>query len=277
MRFIKKYKSYWNLKNFTSLLPVSRVLKFKRTKWKKIQIKLSARLAEKNTFLKEFPLPKKVLRCNYKYEYNDISYIAFLKQNNSDEKSIVLNSTKLAKYPNNVYDYLSTHKTAANGLRHFCRLSLSLRRSIFFLFNQKLSMRHFKNILKKKTINRESLFIELLIKPFFQLEVLLWKLGLFNSTAEIKQYFFKGLVLVNGTPVVQNLWLKQGDIITFKNICLKNVVALNTFLWSIAEIDYFTNTVVILLSYTDYNITNLPLLLREFINLGMFVDYIKNK
>jgi hypothetical protein len=220
------------------------------------------------------------VRRRYKYQYRAKFSIRAQNFKNRLKKNFLFKTNFkkiLVKYPNNIYPYLSATSRSGNALRHFCRSSLFLKRSIFFLFNQKLSIKYFKKSLKKKIINRQELLIELLIKPFFQLEILLWKLGFFKSTVEIRQLLLKESILINNNPAGLNTWLTQGDIITFKNISLKNIVTVPNFLWSIVEVDYFTNTIVVLLNYTDYNTVNLPLLLPEVVNLGMFVDYIKNK
>lgn len=188
--------------------------------------------------------------------------------------------------------------------------SLWLKRELFLFFNNELTLKHYKKILNKMSLlTRKAVMLELFIRPFFQLNILLWKLGLFKTVVVLNQFFIDKLILVNNTVVHGGLLLKKGDFVAlagcnfnllparkkflktrrvfsrFSAYQLKTTQNLFstsmgkiTFLWSIVEIDYFTNTFILLIDYKDCTKGMLPFLLRaDLLNIFLFLKYIKNK
>ena len=188
--------------------------------------------------------------------------------------------------------------------------SLWLKRELFLFFNNELTLKHYKKILNKMSLlTRKSVMLELFIRPFFQLNILLWKLGLFKTVATMRQFFLDKLILVNNGSVHGALLLKKGDFVTLSG-CNFNLLPARkkflktrkfvsrfsayqlkvtpnlfsssmgkiTFLWSIVEIDYFTNTFILLIDYQECTKEMLPFLLRaDLLNIFLFLKYIKNK
>ena len=148
MLFKKTYKAYSKLKTLFFLVPLFRILKFKRTKWKSLQNKLN-----KNFFWK---LQKSKIK---KYKRKNIFF-------------------------NNIDTYVSLKE---KRVKSFYKISFELKKTICIFFNHEISLNDFKKKLKKPIFDRKNLFIELLIKPLFKLEILLWKLNFFKTISEIKE------------------------------------------------------------------------------------------
>ena len=239
MVFRKTYKSYSQLKTFIYIVPSLRILKFKRTKWKSLQ-------------------------KNLKFFF---SFLLFRKR----KKSI----SDTSKFPNNFLYIYSFVKE--NRVKSFYKISIELKNSIYAFFNQKVSTGYYKKILKKKLDDRKQLFLEILIKPFFQLEILLWKLSLFKTISEIKQALVYKQIKINNFFILNNIVLKKGDIISLVQNKLMKSKKMPTFLWSFVEIDYYSNTIIIIKDLTEFDVSIIPILIPEIINLGLLIDYIKNK
>lgn len=130
----------------------------------------------------------------------------------------------------------------------------------------------YKNI--DKTLIRKNLITNLLIKPQFRLNVLLWKLKIFSSSYESKQVINNNLVLINGTSVKSNYYVKKGDIISFKLDVEKKFFFLNSvkkyslnesFLTFI-ELDYYTKTIIVLKNCHELDYQDFPFVIDEYLN-----------
>jgi ribosomal protein S4 len=123
-----------------------------------------------------------------------------------------------------------------------------------------------------------------LIKKFFRLDLLLWKLKIFSSPYESRQYIKNNVILVNNKSSYEAYFLKKGDIIKFKSFSLlnyKNKILNNKgfdFLQSFIEIDYYTNCIIILKDLNTFSIEDFFLILyNQSINLKYLLYYIKIK
>lgn len=231
----KNYKKYLKLTNFFFILPFFRILKFKRPKWKFLQI-----LLKKNFFWK---LIKKRRRFKKKNKF--------------------FNSSKL---------YVSIKN---NKKKFFYKNSINVKNNFFLYFNNAITIKNFKNLLNKQIFDRKKIVQNLLLKPFFKIEILLWKLNIFKTVTEAQQALLYKIIKINNKFAIQNSFLKKGDIITInKKISLINN-NLPIFLQNFIEIDYYTNSIIILTDYTNYNKEIVSLFFPEIINLGFFIDFIK--
>ena len=123
-----------------------------------------------------------------------------------------------------------------------------------------------------------------MIKKFFRLDLLLWKLKIFSSPYESRQYIKNNVILVNNKSSYEAYFLKKGDIIKFKSFSLlnyKNKILNNKgfdFLQSFIEIDYYTNCIIILKDLNTFSIEDFFLILyNQSINLKYLLYYIKIK
>ena len=162
-----------------------------------------------------------------------------------------------------------------NKKKFFYKNSIKLKNNLFLYFNNAINIKEFKKALNKQIFDRKKLFQNLLLKPFFKIEILLWKLNIFKTVAETKQALIYKIIKLNNKFAQQNHFLKKGDIITIdKNILLKNN-NLPFFLQNFIEIDYYTNSIILLSDYTHCNEEITSLFFPEIINLGFFIDFIK--
>ena len=90
-----------------------------------------------------------------------------------------------------------------------------------------------------------------LIKFEYKLDVLLWKIKLFKSTFEARQFIQKGYLLINNKMITcTQKYLIEGDILHLKNFNhgLNNFYRKKEIKSSFLEMDYYTNTFIIIKS-----------------------------
>jgi ribosomal protein S4 len=225
MRLINKYKNFSNNNTFLKSFPFSRLLKFKRPKWHRVQ-----QLLKKKFFFK-----KKI--------YNNI--------------------------------LLKARSKKWEKLNLYYKEGLLLKRAILLNFDNSLSIKYFKKHLLKKSLTTLNVFLKTLIKPFFKLDILLWKLCFFNSTFEAKQAFLNNQISINSVKIKKTLFLSKGDIIKL-GFLNKKIRPLNlNFLNSFIEVDYYTNTIVILKDLEEINVNDTHFFFKENIPLKKFLDYVR--
>jgi hypothetical protein len=152
------------------------------------------------------------------------------------------------------------------------------------LNRKKMLSAFFDNSLSSKSIKMytsstsSKSFLPLLIKsfilPLFKLDILLWKLAFYNSTYESKQSIKNKNIFVNFENKKENFTLVKGDIIQIKNLN-KNLnrvplLLLNSFL----EVDYYTNTIIVLKSPEDFSDKDLFFILTEYIQYKKLLDFV---
>jgi hypothetical protein len=108
-----------------------------------------------------------------------------------------------------------------------------------------------KNYLKKPRSRSFSL-ASIFIRPEFRLDILLWRLKIFSSVFFIKLALRKKQITVNGCFENFDFYLKKGDVIRFSQNKIYNLKKhflkyfKVVFIPSFVELDFYTNTVVIL-------------------------------
>jgi ribosomal protein S4 len=150
--------------------------------------------------------------------------------------------------------------------------SLNLKISVFRLFQNHLNNKLFnKSLFIKKCSNLE-FFSNVLAKNEFRIDLLLWKLHLFESSYAARLAINNNYIHVNSKTISGNFYLKKGDIVSFnksfnlkKN--LKNLIQYK-YLLTFIEIDYYSNTIIILKSYSNLNLEDFFLLNYKFFDLS---------
>jgi len=158
---------------------------------------------------------------------------------------------------------LNSHRTesykAKNELEK--RFDFAVRNSFFS-----------KVFLNLKSKNKENIFTQILIKPEFRIDILLSRLKFFATSYQVRQHLNSNLILVNNKPVSGNFFLKKGDVITFKKGIFKSPVTdrllNNEMLFSFVEIDYYSQTLVLLKDYTSLTFEDFSFFLFEKIQLN---------
>jgi len=129
-----------------------------------------------------------------------------------------------------------------------------------------------KRLLKKKDKKKDYLNFFFLFFEF-RVDLLLWNLNYFSTTYEACVQIRNGLILVNGLKTDRNTYLQKGDIITFLDPKIKiekNFEKYNVnhkIFTGIVEIDYYTNTIVILKSCINSGVADFSLLSTEYIDV----------
>lgn len=174
-----------------------------------------------------------------------------------------------------------------NKVKKTYKKGLELKRYLDMLSDVKFSISYYKKFLSNQTNSlffTKNLVFNFLIKKFFRLDLLLWKLKIFSSPYESRQYIKNNVILVNNKSSYEAYFLKKGDIIKFKSFSLlnyKNKILNNKgfdFLQSFIEIDYYTNCIIILKDLNTFSIEDFFLILyNQSINLKYLLYYIKIK
>ena len=136
MRLQNKYKSYNQLSTSFEQFPL-RILKFKNTKWKKLQ---------------------KTLTLSKQKRFNE-------------------NSSIKVQYKN--WEKINNYYKDGNKLKNI----------IFNRFDKSLSTTYFKSVLKKAKFSStiKKMYLNMLIKPEFRLDILLWRSKFFVSSFQSRQ------------------------------------------------------------------------------------------
>jgi ribosomal protein S4 len=231
MRVRCKYKGYNHLVQPFSQFPL-RVLKFKNTKWKKLQKSLS-------------------LSSNVKKFNENLSI----------------------KVPYKMWDKVSNYYKEGNRLKNV----------IFYLYDKSVSSSYLKNVLKNSSSKIRNMYLFTLLKPEFRLDILLWKANFFSSSYQARQYINNGDILVNKKSILGNFFLSKGDVISFsekfnpllinpKKLRVRNTIA--DLILTFVEIDYYTNTIVVIKDLNQLTVYDFYLLLMESYNLKKIKDCI---
>ena len=234
MRLRSRYKGYNQM-----IQPFDgfslRVLKFKTTKWKKIQKTLSI--------------------------------------SNTTNKKIVENFS--IKVPYKVWEKVNNYYREGHRLKN----------SIFLLYDKAVSVAYFKSVLKNSSLSStlRNMYLYMLLKPEFRLDILLWHLNFFETSYQARQAINEGKVRVNDRSVAGNFFLSKGDVITV--ISSSNSKALDfsqkkkkstisNMVFPFVEVDYYTNTLVVVKDLKDLTSDDFHLLLTETYNVKKIKDYI---
>jgi len=174
-----------------------------------------------------------------------------------------------------------------NKVKKTYKKGLDLKRYLDILSDVKFSISYYKKFLSNQTNSlffTKNLVFNFLIKKFFRLDLLLWKLKIFSSPYESRQNIKNSFILVNNKSSYESYFLKKGDIIKFNSFSLLtyNTKILNNkgfdFLQSFIEIDYYTNCIIILKDLNTFSIEDFFLILHnQSINLKHLLYYIKIK
>lgn len=228
MRPFLKYKIYSKLTLFKDVFPKTRILKFKSTKWKKVQ---------------------KLLRIKKKRRYT------YLKSN--------LNT-------------FLTRKRVTN-LKRYYKESLLLKKSIHTFYGRTLSLKFFRKLLNNKIKSYKKYIFLCFLRPLFQLDILLWKSGFFQTTFATHQGILAGQILVNKQVVGFNYKVKVGDVIYLESFPNLQVVKSLVKMCSFIEIDYYLKRIIILKTFNELDISELLLLFRDLVDLKKITAYLNYK
>jgi len=241
MRKYNKFKVYTNFYKFFYFFPL-RIFKFKRPKWLKVQKSI---LKFKFFFLKK----KKKFRRKTKQNLSLLNTFYIEKRYNfKPNRMLTLLFFNFFIYKCSLYKWEYLKKK----LRSFY-----LHKTLFLsYFDGQILLKNLKTLFRVKS--RLFSDIQLFIKPEYRLDIVLWRLKFFSSVYLIKYAFKKNLILVNFSVIKQSIYLQKGDIVNVKfNTFSKIKNNIETFLkiphlYVFIEIDYYSQTFVIVKSYKSY-------------------------
>ena len=137
-----------------------------------------------------------------------------------------------------------------------------MKSSVKKYFNGQFSLSFFKK-LSQKHRNRTFTISSIFVRPEFRLDILLWRLKIFSSIFLSKKAIRNNQISVNGLIKNFSIYLIKGDVIKFsqtKTYSLKKHFLKYfqvVFIPSFVEFDLYTNTIVILKSFHQFNNANL--------------------
>jgi hypothetical protein len=230
MRIKNKFKFYFTEKRFILSCP-KKIKKFKRSKW--------------------------------------FSYDSIIKKN--IKRNFFLNPILLSQ-KKNIKKGVDWEKK-----KLFFKKKLKLRRLFFHIYDNALTKKDFKQVyymvpgIKSNPI---LFFKNLIIKFEFIAYIFLFKLNFFSSVYESKNAIKNKRVLLNNKPFSPCLFIKAGDIISFPDCVFANIkkIMLNQFKKSIfrsyVEVDYYTNTIIVVKDFKNLSIEDLTLFYVEHTNIS---------
>lgn len=222
MTFFKKYKHLSILHNELNKSFLNfRVLKFKRSKWNSLKLKLIKAL--KLFRYKKIRKITKVRNCIYKINKIKV-YIRnnkkFFIHKHKDvylikNKKIFFWKKKKLRARRNLVDHLvlSSKTCWWKRLQKSYKTGLFINNSFKSRFGKSFCLKDFK---KELGFKKEILY-RFLAKPLFKLDILLWKLNFFPSVRAAHQFIKSKNVSLNGLSIERPVFLKKGDIIKLKD------------------------------------------------------------
>ena len=164
-------------------------------------------------------------------------------------------------------------------LRFFFKENLLMKNAVKKYFNGQFSLSFFKKLSQKhrtRTFTISSIFI----RPEFRLDILLWRLKIFSSVFFAKRAIRNNQISVNGLTKNFSFYLVKGDVIKFSPIKIYSLKKhflkyfKVIFIPSFVEFDLYTNTIVILKSFNQFNDVSLSSVIKEPLVLDKFKNYL---
>ena len=224
-----------------------------------------------------------------KFQKENKNYLKFQKFLQEDMKYLnfipirfLMLTKKKNLLKNFFFDFVSV-KSKVNlwlRVRFFYRDRLFIKNAIRKYFDGQFSFSYFRKLFRKKNQTRSFSISLIFIRPEFRLDILLWRLKVFNSVFFAKQAIRKQLVTVNKEYKSFDFYLSQGDIVKFsfmktynlKRYFLKYFKII--FIPSFIELDFYTNTIIILKSFNHFKVNDFSSVIKEPLCVNKFKNYI---
>jgi len=280
MRVYKKYKNLTE-ESFIPLNLSKRVLRFNKTKWLKIKriIKKFLRKRAKLYSKKKLKLKKKEVLNYYfncvikkklrKTEKTDLKskvsnlllFFDFEKKKKKVKKNIFLEKKKLKK---KIFFKLTTIKMSRFWLKtkRYFKKALISKNYYNQRFDFSLSSKYLKkSLFSSKKLDLNFVFQNCLIKPELKLTILLWRLNFFRTSFDTQNFLKKDKVILNNKLWKnENYVLQKGDTIllpkSFNIRYNKKLKIKSRLFYNYIDIDFFSNTIVILKSFSELSNEN---------------------
>lgn len=130
----------------------------------------------------------------------------------------------------------------------------------------------------KSLKSRTDLIRHYLIAPLFRIDLILYNLNFFSSSAHTQQFLNAGVVRVNGCSISKNRYLKRGDLVTFdtsrclvKNLSMNfNKHLLNISHLPFVEFDFYSKSLIVLKNIDELSNEDFFLICDEYLNIKTF-------
>lgn len=246
--FNKTYKTYPKTTVFIESYPFIKTLSFKRSKWKRTKRSLIQFTKRK------YPL------FTYNHTMRGHKY-----RRQSRRRGFKIFDSRLI--PVTRYPSPKARKIYTNGLM--------LRRSLGHYSDYSLNIKFLKKYCGQKNITMH----DLLLKPLYKVDVLLWKLQLYSSTQEVRQDIRRKLIQVNETLLCQPCFLSKGDIVTVLSdrSYIKKMFVVKSFFYPFCEVDFYSQTIIIVKGQNDFLNREIPLLFKRNVNVESLFYYLRKK
>ena len=254
---MSKYKIYHKIIKPISYseFPSVRLVKFKRSKWKRLKSKI---LKKKSSLRRLF----------YK--------VRFLKRKKYIKKAKNFKLKKIKRFRSGMLSFYKKFNSFEKVKKAY-KNGLLQKNSMRQFFGSTLTLKYLKGL----ALLKKNVFYEFYIKPFFKLDILLWKLKFFYSIKEAQQHIRSKNVLVNGVTVNSyNFFLSKGDVVKIlnKNINVFNRGGLNTsFILSFCDVDFYSYKIILLKNISDLTVNDFGLDFNYFTGLRSYIYYLKKK
>jgi ribosomal protein S4 len=167
-------------------------------------------------------------------------------------------------------DCLYVKKYSWKKLNRNYKLGITLKNFLNLYFNNSFSFNQYKNVFK---ISKGSISL-FLSKLLSRIDIFLWKLNIFSSVREAKQYIFSKKIELNGRVITQICSLKKGDIIFLGDHSLtKTSFFYYNFFSSFCELDVYTNKIIVLKDFNQLSTEDFTLILKKKMEFHSLKQY----
>lgn len=151
---------------------------------------------------------------------------------------------------------------------YLCKLEA--KKFLFCLFDKNL-----RDQRKNTSVEKNFLISKYLLRPFYQIDILLWYLNFFSSVYKTRQLLHSGYLKVNNKPVKSNYTLKKGDVISvdqkfqeqYNLDILDRLYFENILFFTFIETDFYTKTITIVKDCEELSLDDCKLLIDQYINI----------
>jgi len=269
MKYSSTYSIYL-IKPFNFYFLRKKFFKLQRTKWKPLQksaqfvVRCRQRVKKMVYFLK------------YQNKKNKRYYIKPYKKLRKQKKNLFKQQSILIKNFFATINICPGPKGRLMYHRYYYKNLINHKKRVTRYFNTNFSLYFFKKLLLNN-MNYEMSMKLAFVALEYRLEILLVRLKFFLSKANVKVNILNNNILVNFKPFYPKGLLQSGDIITFKN----HIHFLKTykkylrhyFHCPFIEIDYYSNSIIVIYNLNELNTLYLHSIIREKLNIFLFKNY----
>jgi len=130
---------------------------------------------------------------------------------------------------------------------------------------------------KNKKKNLKTIFKDILLNYEYSINILLYRLKVFNNIFEAKNYIKSKGIFINNKKVFYNALLKKGDIIKFDELFYKLKANIFTnkeyeYLLPFVEVDFYVSQLVIIKDLEELSESDLLLFFKVYYNISQLYN-----